>query len=56
MLFLYKLRALTIFVVTDEIDNVSNGESLPRKTVSKTNTPNAEINDEKVKPPSNVKR
>ncbi|KAJ9554499.1 hypothetical protein OSB04_018544, partial [Centaurea solstitialis] len=49
-------RLLTIFVVTDEIDNVSNGESLPRKIASKKSKPNAEINDEKVKSPSDVKR
>ncbi|XP_024991465.1 coilin-like isoform X2 [Cynara cardunculus var. scolymus] len=50
-------------VVTDEIDNVSNGESLPGKMSKKKNKPNeetnkgnAEINDEKVKSSSNVKR
>lgn len=51
-------------VVTEEIDNVSNGGSLPRKMISKkknkpneeTNKGNAEINDEKVISSSSAKR
>ncbi|KAI3733461.1 hypothetical protein L6452_12904 [Arctium lappa] len=51
-------------VVTDEMDDISNGESLSRKMISKkknkpieeTNKGNAEINDKKVKSPFNVKR